>query len=121
MSPPLPSMPSRAEARADLLAAGWEEHPDERQGPWWSAPPGQGPAGPWDLETAWKYVQLGVAMRALAERGWDVPDEWVGTPGATCGQHVRHEGRGIRRFVRVERALALEGLPALPQRPRGGW
>lgn len=121
MTAPLPTCPSRIKTRAALLAAGWEEHEDDYQGPWWSAPPGRGPAGPWEMETAWEYVQLGEAMRALAARGWDVPGEWIGEPGTTCGQHVRHEGKGLRRFIRVEKALAMEGLPALPRRPWGGW
>lgn len=98
-----------AERYAALVAGGW--HRGE-EGSWY-ATPGTGPGGHWTFRTAYAYLRLAESMRALAERGWDVPREYVGGIGVTTiGEYVKHP-RLAPRFIRVATALRIEGLPKL--------
>ena len=97
------------EQNAALIAAGWRTTDPG----FWIAPPGTAPDGEWSTQSAFGYLLLGEAMRTLAARGWDVPEEYVGEVGvATLGQYVKHAVKAPRH-IRVSTALDLEGLPPL--------
>lgn len=98
-----------------LLGAGWRAERDEF-GVAWYATPGKAPGGPWCTDTALRMQSQGDAFRALHALGWNVPNEYVGHANVfTCGQYVLHHVKAPK-FIRLNRALQIEGMPLVSKR-----
>ncbi len=95
-----------------LTVARWTRG-DDRQGAYWTAPPGKGPPGPWMTRTAFRYLVRGDASRVLAAKGWNVAGEYVGEiDRVSVGDHVLHAVKAPK-FITIRAALKREGLPAI--------
>lgn len=101
-----------------IEAAGWARVEDglRHVAPAWTAPPGRAPAGPWCIDSAWRWHVKGEVFRALAAKGWDVPEEYVGNARmCTVGEYPKHPTKSRGMFITLARALRIEGMQSLSE------